>query len=55
VRDIYFKLTILDAAQASYLVGDLDLCKTCGQNIGDILAIKVSTENVLSNFKLEKL
>ena len=55
VRDIYFKLTILDAAQASYLVGDLDLCKTCGQNIGDILAIKVSTENVLSNFKLERM
>ena len=53
VKDIYFKLSILDAAQASYLVGDLDLCKSCGQNIGDILSIKVSTENVLNDFKFE--
>ena len=55
VKDIYFKLNILDAAQASFLVGDIDLCKSCGQNIGDILSIKVSTENVLTDFKFEKL
>ena len=55
VKDIYFKLNILDATQASYLVGDLDLCKTCGQNLGDILSIKVSTANVLTDFKLEKM
>ena len=55
VKDIYFKLNILDAAQASFLVGDFDLCKSCGQNIGDILSIKVSTENVLTDFKFEKL
>lgn len=54
VKDIYFKLSILDAALASYLVGDLDLCKSCGQNIGDILSIKVSTENVMNDFTFEK-
>lgn len=54
VKDIYFKLSILDAAQASYLVGDLDLCKSCGQNIGDILSIKVSTENVMTDFTFER-
>ena len=54
MKDIYFKLNILDAAEASYLVGDLDLCKTCGQNLGDILAMKVSTANVLTDFKFEK-
>lgn len=53
VKDIYFKMQILDAAEASYLVGDLDLCKTCGQNLGDILNIKVSTENVMTDFKFE--
>lgn len=53
VKDIYFKMNILDAAEAIYLVGDLDLCKTCGQNIGDILNIKVSTENVKTDFKFE--
>lgn len=46
-------MSILDAAEANYLVGDLDLCKTCGQNFGDILNIKVSTENVLTDFKFE--
>lgn len=46
-------MSILDAAEASYLVGDLDLCKTCGQNLGDILQIRVSTENVLTDFKFE--
>ena len=54
MKDIYFKLSILDAAQASYLVGDLDLCKSCGQNIGDILSIKVSTENVMTDFTFER-
>ena len=48
VKDIYFKLNILDANQASLLVGDIDLCKTCGENLGDILSIKVSTENVMN-------
>ena len=55
MKDIYFKLNILDAAQASFLVGDIDLCKSCGQNIGDILSIKVSAENVLTDFKFEKI
>ena len=53
VKDIYFKLNILDAAEANYLVGDLDLCKSCGQNLGDILNIKVSTDNVMTDFKFE--
>lgn len=54
VKDIYFKLNILDANQASLLVGDIDLCKTCGENLGDILSIKVSTENVMNNFSFER-
>ena len=55
VKDIYFKLSVLDAAQATYLVGDLDLCKTCGENFGDILNIQISTENVVTDFKFEKV
>ena len=46
-------MSILDSAEGNYLVGDLDLCKTCGQNLGDILNIPVSTENVLTDFKFE--
>ena len=55
VKDIYFKLSVLDAAQATYLVGDFDLCKTCGENFGDILNIQISTENVVTDFKFEKV
>ena len=54
VKDVYFKLNILDANQASLLVGDIDLCKTCGENLGDILSIKVSTENVMNDFSFER-
>ncbi|MEK4231321.1 hypothetical protein [Solibacillus sp. FSL H8-0538] len=54
VKDIYFKMSVLDAAKANYLVGDFDLCKSCGQNFGDILNIKVSTENVLNDFNFSK-
>ena len=55
VKDIYFKFSILNAADAHFLVGDLDLCKSCGQNLGDILNIPVSTENVLTDFKFESV
>lgn len=54
VKDVYFKLNILDANQASFLVGDIDLCKTCGENLGDILSIKISTENVMNDFSFER-
>lgn len=54
VKDIFFKLSINDAKTSSFLVGDLDLCKTCGQNFGDILNIPVSTESVLTEFKFSK-
>lgn len=53
VKDIYFKLVILDAKSATYLVGDLDLCKSCGENFGDILNIPVSTENIKTEFKFK--
>ena len=51
VKDIYYKLLIKDAKTAQYLVGDFDLCKSCGENIGDILNIPVNTQNVLTEFK----
>ena len=55
VKDIYFKLSVLDAAQAKYLVGDFDLCRNCGENFGDILNIKISTSETVSNFTFEKV
>lgn len=55
VKDIYFKLSVLDAAQSKYLVGDFDLCRSCGENFGDILNIKISTSETISNFTFEKV
>lgn len=55
VKDVYFKMSILDAAHAKYLVGDLDLCRQCGENFGDILNIKVNTSEIISDFTFEKV
>ena len=55
VKDIYFKLSVLDAAQATYLIGDLDLCKSCGENFGDILSIPIDSSKTITNFKFEKV
>lgn len=32
VRDIYYKALILDVDDKSSIVGDLELCKLCGEN-----------------------
>ena len=55
VKDIYFKLSVLDAAQATYLIGDLDLCKSCGENFGDILNITIDSSKTITNFNFEKV
>ena len=33
VRDIYFKALIYDVDDKKSIVGDLDLCKLCGENL----------------------
>lgn len=33
VRDIYFKALIYDVDDRKSVVGDLDLCKLCGENL----------------------
>lgn len=54
VRDIFFKMMVKDAETGNLLVGDFDLCKSCGQNFGDILSLDVSTENVITEFKFNE-
>lgn len=51
VKDIYFKLNVFDSKTSSMLVGDFDLCKFCGENIGDILNLETKTESVVQDFK----
>ena len=33
VRDIYYKAIIYDVEDRKSIVGDLDLCKLCGENL----------------------
>lgn len=53
VRDIYFRLNIRDAETATMLVGSLELCKECGQNMGAITQTKIKTERTITEFKFE--
>lgn len=53
VRDIYFRLNIRDGKSASMLVGSLELCKSCGENIGEITNTDVTTERTITEFKFE--
>lgn len=55
VKDVYFKMSILDAKTASMLVGDFDLCKKCGENISDILNLKLQTEVTVNEFSFGEL
>ncbi|WP_375663879.1 hypothetical protein [Bartonella sp. CL63NXGY] len=50
VRDIYFRLNIRDAETASMLVGSMELCKECGQNMGEITNSEVKTERTMQEF-----
>jgi|GEM_PF-2926335 len=55
VRDVFYKMNIFDAKTGSMLVGDFDLCQSCGENISDILNIKVEKEVTVNEFKFEGL
>ncbi|HLS36618.1 MAG TPA: hypothetical protein VK061_10285 [Bacillota bacterium] len=50
VRDVFFEMNIFDAKTGKMLVGDFDLCKSCGENMSDILNISVDTESTVREF-----
>lgn len=51
VRDIYFKIVILDADCKDLQVGDLDFCQTCGNNLNKILGSELEAgERILKEF-----
>lgn len=54
VRDIFFKLNVFDSKTNKMLVGDFDLCKFCGENLGDILKIDTAAENTVRNFSFTR-
>lgn len=54
VRDIYFRLNIMDAATNTMVVGSFDLCKSCGENFGRILDSNLKTITEVKKFNFEK-
>lgn len=37
VKDVYYRLDVRNAESSSMLVGSLDMCKVCAQNMGEIV------------------
>jgi len=37
VKDVLFRLDVTNSEAAKMIVGSLDLCKNCAQNIGEII------------------
>jgi hypothetical protein len=55
VKDILFKMSILDAKTGTMLVGDFDLCQNCGENISDVLNLDIKKEVTVKGFSFEGL
>lgn len=53
VKDNFFKLSVYDAKTEQLLVGSLDLCKYCGENMGDILNVDTQPGVTLTEFTFE--
>lgn len=55
VQDIYFKALIHDFENKDILVGEFNLCKSCGQNFNKIIGNKeeIGTK-VIKEFKFNK-
>lgn len=53
VKDNFFKLSVYDAKTAKLLVGSLDLCKFCGENVGDILNVYTEAGVTITEFTFE--
>ncbi len=50
VRDVYYRMSIKDAATGKMIVGTIELCDDCGGNFGDIIGQDVNPEKVVREF-----
>lgn len=53
VRDIFFRANVYDAKTGHMLVGSFELCKSCGENFGQIINQDVSTDSVVTDFSFD--
>ena len=55
VRDVYYKTQILDFDDNDLIVGDLDMCKQCGDNMNKILGGELNLgEKLVKEFTFNK-
>lgn len=51
VRDIYFKIVILDVECKGLQIGDLEFCQVCGDNLNKILGSELNAgDRVIKEF-----
>ena len=53
VRNLYYRLDIRDATTAQAIVGAIEMCDTCAENIGAITGQKLSKEREVAEFKFD--
>lgn len=52
VKDIFYRADIFDYKNAEYIIGDLTLCKQCGDNLNKILGNENNLgEKIIKEFK----
>lgn len=44
VRDIYYKINLLDVNNTDLLIGDLEFCKQCGDNFNRALGAELDAD-----------
>lgn len=50
VRDIYYRLHVMDPQDTTLLVGSIELCEPCGEKMGSITDQTLKKETVLAKF-----
>lgn len=55
VKDIFYQAKIKDFESENLIVGDLDLCKQCGDNLNKIIGNELNLgEHIVKEFIFEK-
>lgn len=53
VKDLFFRIEILDFETKTMLSGSIDACKSCGENFADIIGFELVKERKLGGFTFD--
>lgn len=55
VRDIFYKITLLDTQNKDLIIGDLEFCRECGNNFNRALGSELDADQkVIKEFTFNK-